>query len=131
MDYVLVYRCESISNRFEGGNRFTASEWFYKPTPTQDGIDYNIIQTKYKNDKWYCGCSDLKQFFKWWPKSKLKHNKKHNNRVVILRVPKDDVTYGKTQVIFKRHKAKIVGHVNEKGEAIFNSNYMEQKGTTT
>jgi hypothetical protein len=131
---VLIYRCEIIGDRLSGGHRFShkypkgtklSTNWNKLPPPQQDGIP----EMKMQQD--WCGCKDLKQFFKWWNKSQLKHHSANRNRLAILEVPTSEVKYGKHQVVFNRKKAKIVGKINEKGEAVFNSNYLRQTRKST
>jgi len=129
---VLVYRCEVIGDRLSGGHRGTShmypkwidlsTGWSMLPCPQEDGI------TDMNRGQWWCGCKSLKQFFKWWDKSKLKYHSQTRNRLAILEVPKSEVRYGRNQVIFNRKKAKIVGKINEKGEAVFNRSYLRQTG---
>lgn len=132
-DTVLVYRCEVIGDRLSGGHRYSnvyptstklVTDWGKLPCPQDDGIK-GIL---YYGSNWWCGCKNLKQFFKWWDKSQLKHHSTTRNRLAILEVPKSEVKYGKNQVVFNRKKARIVGKINEKGEAVFNRSYLRQTG---
>lgn len=130
---VLVYRCEIIGDRLSGGDRWAhpiadpsiklVTDWNKLPCPQNDGIFLS-----YSSGDWWCGCKSLKQFFKWWSKDNLKHHSTTRNRLAILEVPKSEVKYGKHQVVFNRKKARIVGKVNEKGEAVFNRSYLRQTG---
>lgn len=132
---VLVYRCEIIGDRLSGGHRCTtytypnytqlSTNWDRLPCPQEDGIN------EMNRGNWWCGCKSIKQFFKWWDKSQLKHHSGTRNRLAILEVPKSEVRYGNHQVIFNRKKAKIVGKINEKGEAVFNRSYLRQTGQST
>jgi hypothetical protein len=129
-DTVLVYRCEVIGDRLQGGHRYSntyvklTNEWINLPTPWQDGLRKHLIN----GSPFWCGCRSLKQFFKWWNQDHLTHHKKTRNRLAILEVPKSEVKYGKNQVVFNRKKARIVGKINEKGEAVFNRSYLRQTG---
>lgn len=135
-DTVLVYRCEVIGGRLQGGHRYSFAEkqpqkltheWINMPTPWEDGLRKHVS----KSNQFWCGCRSLNQFFKWWNKDQLKYHTAAGNRLAILEVPKSEVKYGRHQVVFNRRKARIVGKINEKGEAVFNSNYLRQTGQST
>jgi len=108
--YRLVYRVERSKdkshksdyfNKTRGNPKNGKRSWRKLPNPLYDGIS-NF------NDKFVCGTKDLNQLALWWIIPKVANP----NKIRVLAVPENEVFEGKTQVIFKRQKAKVVGKVN-------------------
>jgi len=113
-----VYRVESRTNPKEGRTDDMwklSRHWNKLPCPTYDGIDS-------MGNSEVCGTTNKADFYRWWHKSKLKHiiNSKEA-RIVVLNVPKQYVKKGETQCIFPRHRATIIGTLNNLGHTIYNN----------
>lgn len=103
MDKIKVWRVERANNPTADRIFCDAdSHWYRLPCPEQDGIQRI-------EDHENCGCISKRQLNIWWrPQDYWKiHNA--GMRIRVLEVPAHLVKKGKTQVVFPRDAAKIIG----------------------
>jgi len=120
---VLVYRIETKGSRHEGRgwsctSKYT-SHWCNLPNPYDDQPDG--YDEKFKLKDRVCGADSLEQFHTWWKEHHIPAIKKRRKaRVAILEIHSKHVTKLKTQVVFDRNKARIVGTLSSKCKPIIN-----------
>lgn len=113
---VIVFRVEHKETNdgpYQGTNAImddpALRHTFDHPTPNNDGIDPNWWMW-HADDSWLCGFNGYKQFAKWFYKNSS--NKNLRERGFVLRryqVPKEEIKFGRMQVVFNRQCAKLVG----------------------
>ena len=110
---VIVYRCESDSSLYPRHKHpYTKRKsWGNLPSPSKDTLDYI-------RDHEVCGCINLKQFHKWWPKGKWV-TKEPRNQYLIMSISKEHIRKGEHQIVFKRSKAKIIGALTKDHKRVF------------
>jgi len=131
---MIVIRMETVGSPKEGRGWEKAysysSHWSALPTPQMEGI------IKYAHDMYpyVCGCVTLKQFHLWWKKKHFKtipfSKLKGAPRIVILDVPESEALIGKKQCIFKRHKARVIGGMDSKGNIVWKNTKLRHSSTT-
>jgi len=130
---MIVIRMETVGSPKEGrgweGAYSYSSHWYTLPNPQQEGMfEYNRDMANY-----VCGCITIKQFHLWWKKKHFKtipfNATYYAARIVILDVPEKEVLVGKKQCVFKRHKARVIGGMDSKGNIVWKNTKLKYSST--
>jgi len=129
-----IYRVEDPECVMTGRNgdvyKYTF-HWGNLPCPQADGLQKDLDYKK------VCGTTNKKDLHSWWKKKDLGGIISTGMRVTVLEVDKKYVDRCGMQCMFTRRKAKVVGHMNAKGEVILEKsaetiiNNIRQKGKST